>query len=116
MLKIKAKIYYYTGIYLAHKEENKYLESAEFWRSMHKITNGKDKDLRNPRQAQSLLISLWQVKNGFCRPMSFWNFFIRQVKWRMKAWIIKMKHQKGQGLTRPQESLKPGKISRQNNK
>lgn len=114
MLKIKAKIYYYTGIYLAHKEENDYLQSKEFWKGMAKLMSGNDKDFQNPRNAQGLLIGLWQAKHGLCRPWSLWDSYLRRMKWRVKAWMIK--HRKNQDLTQPQESSKAGKNNRPNNK
>lgn len=91
ILQLKAKIYYHTGIYLAHKEENDYLQSKEFWKSFAKLLNGKDEDFQNPRNAQGLLIGLWQAKNGLCRPMRPWDSFVRRMKWRFKAWQIKRK-------------------------
>lgn len=93
-LKLKAKIYYYTGIYLAHKEENEYLQSKEFWKSFAKLMNGKDKDFRNPQNAQGLLIGLWQAKHGLCRPWNSWTSWQRRIKWRFKAWLMKRKKSK----------------------
>ena len=90
-LKLKAKIYWYTGIYLAHKEENEYLQSKEFWKGMAKLMNGKDSDFQNPRNAQGLLIGLWQAKHGLCRPWSLWDSYVRRAKWRVKAWLTKKK-------------------------
>ena len=94
VLKIKALIYYYTGIYLAHKEENEYLQSKEFWKSFAKLMNGKDKDFRNPQNAQGLLIGLWQAKHGLCRPWNIWTSWQRRIKWRFKAWLMKRKKSK----------------------
>lgn len=91
ILQIKAKIYYYTGIYLAHEEENDYLQSKEFWASMAKLLKGKDSDFQNPRNAQGLLIGLWQAKHGFARPMRPWDSFVRRMKWRYRAWQMKRK-------------------------
>lgn len=112
-LKLKAKIYYYTGIYLAHKEENEYLQSKEFWKGMAKLMSGKDEDFQNPRNAQGLLIGLWQAKHGLCRPWSLWDSYLRRIKWRVKAWMI---NRKNQDLIQPQESSKAGKSNRPNNK
>ena len=69
ILKIKGFIYRHTGIFLAHKEELKYLQSDEFWFHMRKISKGKDEDM-SPRNIQGLLIGLWQCKHGFYRTMS----------------------------------------------
>jgi hypothetical protein len=55
ILKIKAKIYQYTGIYLAQKEEDAYVDWAL----------GTDFD----GYEKSLAIGLWQAKNGFTSMM-----------------------------------------------
>lgn len=66
VLKLKAKIYQWTGIYLAHLEENEYLQSKEFWKSFIKIIKNKKNDM-SPSLVQGLLIGLWQSKHGFYR-------------------------------------------------
>lgn len=70
ILKLKAFIYQKTGIYLAHKEELEYITSKEFWKSFIKIVGHKKNDM-SPRNAQGLLIGLWQAKNGFVRAYKF---------------------------------------------
>lgn len=89
LLKFKALVYWYTGIYLARKEENEYLQSKEFWKSLAKLLNGKDKDFQNPRNAQGLLLGLWQAKHGFARPRSLWESYFRRMQWRIKACLMK---------------------------
>lgn len=88
VLKLKALIYKYSGLYLAHKEESEYLQSKEFWKSMLKLMNGKDKDLAIPRNAQGLLIGLWQCKHGFHRPLS--HYWGKRPKWVFATlnWVI----------------------------
>jgi hypothetical protein len=49
-LKLKAKIYQYTGIYLAQKEEQEYINSLSETRKEH---------------FSGLMVGLWQAKNGF---------------------------------------------------
>jgi hypothetical protein len=61
ILKIKAKLYQWTGIYLADSEELDYIKSKEFWRAFKKIKRLNDRD------KQGLLIGLWQYKHGFYR-------------------------------------------------
>jgi hypothetical protein len=91
LIKVKAKIYYYTGIYLAYKEESEYLQSKEFWKSMEKLLKSKDADFKKPVNAQGLLIGLWQAKHGFYRPYNIWTSGFRRLKWRIKACLTKKK-------------------------
>jgi hypothetical protein len=72
ILKIKAAIYRYTGIYFAHKEEIEYLTSKKFWNRYSKLAKS-NKDL-NSQTVQGILIGMWQVKHGFYRPYSKLNF------------------------------------------
>lgn len=51
LLKLKAKIYQYTGFFLARKEQLAYVKSKH----------------RRPTKRSSLTIGLWQVDNGFYR-------------------------------------------------
>lgn len=88
MIKLKALIYRYTGVYLAHKEENEYLTSKEYWKSLIKLLKSKDKDLRKPMNAQDLLIGIWQSDHGFHRPMSFISFKEPQWLFRPIAWFV----------------------------
>lgn len=87
-LKSKALVYKYTGVFLAHKEENEYLQSKEFWKSLIKLMNGKDKDFANPRNAQGLLIGLWQAKHGFARPASFLKYRNPRAFWKVVCWFV----------------------------
>lgn len=67
LLKLKILIYQRTGIYLAHKEELKYIISKEFWKAFIRIITKKSNDMQ-PRDIQGLLIGLWQVEQGLYRP------------------------------------------------
>ncbi|NBO99736.1 MAG: hypothetical protein EBU90_06370 [Proteobacteria bacterium] len=75
ILKLKSYIYKYTGIYLAHKEENEFLTSDEFWSQLKSIfkNNKSDCFYSNPKNVQGLLVGMWQAKNGFSR---FYNPFM----------------------------------------
>lgn len=65
ILKLKAKIYQYTGIYLARKEEAAYMD---------KVTSTK-------KSERSVYVGLWQANNGF---QSF------RSKYRNKAVLKKL--------------------------
>lgn len=81
ILKIKAKIYRLTGIYLAEKEELEYITSKKFWKSFTKMA------LKNPNMrfqiVQGMLIGLWQCKHGFYRKLSYYE----RIKWKVQKWI-----------------------------
>ena len=81
ILKFKAFIYQRTGIYLAHKEENEYITSKEFWKQFKRIITKKSNDMM-ARDIQGLLIGLWQVKHGLCRP------WCRTWKERLKTLVL----------------------------
>ncbi len=66
IIRIKAFIYQKTGIYLAQREELKYITSKEFWKAFMKIA-GKDSNDMRPRDIQGLLIGSWQCGYGFYR-------------------------------------------------
>lgn len=100
LLRVKAIIYRYTGIYLAEREENVYLQSKEFWKEWSEHMAHPKNDMR-PRDIQGLMIGLWQAHRGFARPMSrlsfrsykhrrFWNFlawfevFFTSLKWDLE--------------------------------
>jgi hypothetical protein len=70
-LKIKAKIYQYFGIYLASKEETKFLWSAE---GVDKIVTV-SRSLRDPSRALQIVRGYWLSENGFVRQetLSFLN-------------------------------------------
>ena len=86
MLKLKSKIYKYTGIYLADREENDYLKSDEFWKRFIKIIKSKNNDI-GPRNVQGILIGMWQAHNGFARPYSFLRLRRPALLWRPIGWF-----------------------------
>ena len=68
MLKLKAFIYKKTGIYLAHKEENDYINSYEYWEQFEKFL---DPEVGlTLAGTHGLVIGVWQANNGFTRPLS----------------------------------------------
>jgi len=86
---MKAKIYQYTGIYLANKEELEYIQSKEFWKSFTKMATHKDNDM-SPRDIQSLLIGMWQADRGYTRPMPrfYFNSFKKpRLFWKSLNWF-----------------------------
>jgi hypothetical protein len=64
ILKIKALIYRYTGIYLAYREELEYLTSYEFWTKFKKMSTRKANDL-SLVDIQSIILGMWQADHGF---------------------------------------------------
>jgi hypothetical protein len=78
LLKLKSHIYRYTGIYLAHKEENEYLQSKDFWNEFHKMKNHPKNDM-DDENIQGLLVGLWQCgkNHNFTRPMVMWHWSFR---------------------------------------
>lgn len=66
LLKLKAKIYQYTGIYLAQKEELKMLKSKSFWQEFCRL----QETFADMRELQSFMIGDWQSRKGFTRYVS----------------------------------------------
>lgn len=70
MLKVKAKIYQYTGIFLANKEQTDYLWSAEGLAEIQKSFDA----LNDAELAFDLTVGSWQADHGFTRPLSEYMF------------------------------------------
>lgn len=73
VLKLKAKVYQYTGIYLAKKEENEYLKTVQ----REVITE--NRLLRNSKHLRQndmtgLNVAVWQIRHGFHTYTSTSNF------------------------------------------
>jgi len=79
LIKIKAKIYQVTGIYLAHKEELEYVTSKAFWKAFKKMTRHAKKNDFSAENIQGILIGLWQCKHEF-----YTSF---PLKWRIQMWL-----------------------------
>lgn len=71
ILKIKAWIYRQTGIYLASKEELEFITSKKAWKAIKAIS--KDNRDMTLRDAQSLMIGMWQSPHGFYRSFHRWD-------------------------------------------
>lgn len=87
LILLKAKIYQYTGIYLAAKEELDYVTSRKFWKEFNKQINRPDNDMSHI-DIQGLLIGSWQTRHGFYRIFdtkyylkSKNNWFYRIYRW-----------------------------------
>ena len=76
ILKIKAKIYQYTGIFLARKEEEEYLNSLEGLAAIKKA----ELDGYN----NGLVIGLWQADHGFV------TFMVRPYAHRRSPFYLKV--------------------------
>lgn len=60
ILKLKAKFYHYTGIYLAEKEEAAYVDS--------KLDYKKPMAQAELNYTKSTIGAIWQIENGFVLP------------------------------------------------
>jgi hypothetical protein len=94
ILKLKASIYRYTGVYLAHKEQADYVDSPEYWKQMAKILKSPKNDMY-PSDIHGLLIGSWQAHYGFARPIGplEWSRFRIRVKYKYRflsipVWFI----------------------------
>ncbi len=85
-LTTKAKIYRYTGWYLAEKEELEYINSQEAINYINKLASEPDNDLTID-EATGLVIGLWQSEYGFCRPMNFIRYQRPGFIFRPIAWV-----------------------------
>jgi hypothetical protein len=81
VLKLKSLIYKYTGVFLAHKEENEFLDSEEYWKAFLRMATHKENDM-SPRNIHGLQIGMWQAARGFARPASF-------IKYKRPGFIFK---------------------------
>ena len=89
-LKLKRIIYKYTGIFLAYKEENEYIDSDEFWKSLTKSAKHPKNDL-SLRNIAGIQIGMWQAQHGFARPCSDLRFRSWRGRfrffWAIVAWF-----------------------------
>lgn len=60
LLKLKAKLYQYTGIYLARKEQNTYMKSPKAKQDIEELMGIQ----YNGRLSRGITIGLWQGSNG----------------------------------------------------
>lgn len=89
VLKLKAKLYQYTGIYLARKELNKYIESSDFSDEVRRMTSYDDGGpVFSEDDCKSLLIGSWEAHYGFHTfvsilpwPLSRLEIIFKQLKY-----------------------------------
>lgn len=72
-LKLKAKIYQYTTIYLATQEEKAYLRSDEAKTYINKLVSNPENEM-DEDDARGVTVGMWQGHYGFYRPMSSLRF------------------------------------------
>jgi len=87
VLRIKSRIYRYTGFFLAHYEEVEYMSSEEFWKQFYKVYKHPKNDM-SMRNIQGLLIGSWQAHHGFARPFSHSGLMSR-FTWFGCLWPIR---------------------------
>jgi hypothetical protein len=85
-LKLKSLIYKYTGVYLAHKEENDYFDTDEYWEQFLKFLKSEDLDM-GPRNVHGLMVGMWQARYGFARPASFLKYRRPRPIFRFLGWF-----------------------------
>lgn len=96
LLKIKSKLFQYTGIFLAYKEQSKYNDSKEYWEDFDNNT-AQQKGSLSSRNIHGILIGSWQARNGFHRmcDVKYWsnkksNAFLATYSWlRVFYWTLK---------------------------
>jgi len=86
-LKLKAKIYQYTGLYLAEAEERAHLELPTTKLQIFKIHGSETWEEPSLDDSKNIAIGLWQMKHGFHRPISFLKFDYPNKFGRTAAWV-----------------------------
>ena len=83
LLSLKARLYRYTGLYLASKEELDYITSREFWEAYEETIGALtiDDDM-SPQNVQGLLRGMWCLKNGLMRPCALLEYEFSGVAWK----------------------------------
>jgi len=76
LLKLKAALYYWTGIYLADKDYKRYRDNL---RLLQKGSGGSGGNI-----SESLRKGLWETENGFTRPACHWR-----ILWRLRLFGYK---------------------------
>lgn len=84
VLAFKAKIYQYTGIYLAYREECEHVLSKECWDF---ICSDIDADLGS-EDKQKLSIGLWQVRHGLHRPLWIPSLMHKNIFYQIVGFIV----------------------------
>lgn len=86
ILKIKAKIYQLTGIFLAQKEQDEYKNTPAFKIEADNILNYPEQDM-NLEEIEGILIDSWQAEHGFHRRFVTRYPFGIKHKWRGRKWL-----------------------------
>lgn len=86
-LKIKSRIYRYTGLFLADKEQEAYLASDLCQKSIKQLCSYPENGL-NESDAREIVIGMWQANVGFYRPMSMLRFKTPLWFFRPLAYVI----------------------------
>jgi hypothetical protein len=88
ILKLKSLFYKYTGIFLAHKEENEYIDSPEYWKQFAKYLNNSKLEDMSPRNVHGLMVGIWQCEHGFARPVSFLRYKNPKFLFKTLGWFV----------------------------
>lgn len=87
LLKLKAKIYHYTGIYLAYREQCDYMESADYLKYLT-APNGTDSEEFSIETKASLAVGLWQARHGFHKPLYLKAFCKVGFHWQIIRFVV----------------------------
>lgn len=87
LLKLKSLLYRYTGVFLAYKEENEYVDSKEYWKQFMKIAKNPENDM-SLRDIHGLMIGMWHCDHGFTRPATFLRYRRPRSFFRFICWFV----------------------------
>ena len=85
-LRTKAKIYQWTGIFLARAEERAHLELPSTHAQILAWANDPEMDM-DYKDAAGLARGSWQCDHGFHRPLSLLRFKDPSWFWRPVGWL-----------------------------
>ena len=89
-LKTKSRIYRYTGIYLASKEEQAHLELPTTKLQIFKIHGSETWGEPSLDDAKGIATGLWQVEHGFYRPICFLKYEYPNFVGKTIAWLVEL--------------------------
>jgi len=70
VLFLKSKVYRYTGVYLADKEEQEFMQTLGAQRDVERIfTKALEWGIESRDEAEGIVIGSWQCEHGFTRPV-----------------------------------------------
>lgn len=94
ILKMKAKVYQYAGIFLARKELNTYIESQDFNDEVRRMSSYDDGGpVFSQDECKQLLIGSWESYYGF-------HTFVSRLPWPLSRFHIIWKQFQYDFLTR----------------